>query len=114
MATPTIQSIAARVHERLQEGSHGLGFDPTTLITILTDLFKMFGLCALTPAAAHQRATNVAKGSGFGHRLDRLRFQRIVDVNANDDEADDVAAALLDAIDGTTVAEFATAMAEAK
>ena len=52
-------------------------------------------------------------GRGLGHRLDRLRLRRIIEQEAPDDQQDEIEAAVLDAVDTTTEAEFGDMLSEA-
>lgn len=112
--TPAIKAMADRVHKKLQEGNQGNQFDPTTIIAIIKAIMALFGGCALTPMQAHQRAVNVSLGRGAGHRLDHLRFRRVIqDTSSDDSQNDEIEAALLDSMDGTLSSDFAAMMTEA-
>lgn len=109
----SIALIAGRVCGEVDAGGRKK-VDPTVIVAIITALLQLFGKCNLNSFGAEQRARNVAAGKGLGHRLDRIRLRRTVEQHLRDDsEAEEVEAALLDAVDSTSSAEFAAAFAEA-
>ncbi len=82
----------------------GYGFDPTTIVAIITAIIQLFQVCNLSPSQAEFRAANP-------RLLDRLRLRRIIrQHSAGDEEA--LEAALLDAGNDLTAASVKAMYAE--
>lgn len=85
---PTLNQKSVEIGHTLT--SAGFGFDPATIIKILTTVMGLFQNCKLPPKAAARRAARP-------RLLDRLRLKQVIADHASTQDTEALEAAVLDA-----------------